>query len=140
MKLVVIDASVVIKWLFPDPAVEPAADPAVALLEDIRRGSVEPLQPPHWLLEVAAVVSRLRPERAAQAVELLAALELPVADDPEILQRAVRLAVDLRHHLFDTLYHAVALEHGALLVTADLRYARKAARHGRLVELADWRV
>jgi predicted nucleic acid-binding protein len=34
-------------------------------------------------------------------------------------RRAVEIAVALNHHLFDTLYHAVALEEGATLVTAD---------------------
>ena len=32
----------------------------------------------------------------------------------------------LDHHLFDTLYHAVALEEGAMLVTADTAYFAKA--------------
>ncbi len=42
--------------------------------------------------------------------------------------------------MFDTLYHAVALERDATLVTADLRYARKAERLGHLVALPRWEV
>jgi hypothetical protein len=43
------------------------------------------------------------------------------------------------HHLFDTLYHAVALEHeDALLVTADDRYYRKAEHYGTIAVLRDW--
>jgi hypothetical protein len=35
------------------------------------------------------------------------------------------ILIETDHHLFDTLYHAVALEHGdAVLVTADDRYRR----------------
>jgi predicted nucleic acid-binding protein len=49
------------------------------------------------------------------------------------------MAIELRHHLFDTLYHAVALERGASLVTADDAYFRKAYRLGGIVRLAEWR-
>lgn len=49
-----------------------------------------------------------------------------------------RLAIDLKHHLFDTLYHAVALTHSdAVRVTADESYYRKARAMGRIVHLAD---
>jgi hypothetical protein len=50
----------------------------------------------------------------------------------------VELAVGLDHHLFDTLYHAVALERRTTLVTADTRYAAKAAGHGGLIQLDEW--
>ena len=39
--------------------------------------------------------------------------------DVATLKRASRLAVELNHHLFDTLYHAVAFEHDGRLVTAE---------------------
>jgi predicted nucleic acid-binding protein len=59
---------------------------------------------------------------------MLAALEFPTTDDPNVIRRATRLAIETNHHLFDTLYHAVALEHeDAVLVTADDRYYGKAA-------------
>ena len=128
----VIDASVAVKWVFPDPVVEPHADRAVTLLERIRDGDVDVVQPSHWLFEVAAVVVRLRPSIAGPAIALLDALELRIWDDVSALRHAAELADQLRHHLFDTLYHAVALEQDAMLVTADVRYARKAAGLGHL--------
>ena len=51
------------------------------------------------------------------------------------------LAVDVRcqHHLFDTLYHAVAMQNpDATLVTADRRYYDKARSEGQIIMLADW--
>lgn len=134
---VVVDVGGAVKWVFPDPALEPEADRAVALLLAIRGGEVEIIQPPHWLLEVIAVVSRLNPAISERALRLLDALELPVCDDLAVIERAVRIAVELQHHLFDTLYHSVALEQDAILVTADGRCARKAASRGRLVLLGD---
>jgi predicted nucleic acid-binding protein len=135
---VVVDASVVVKWILPDAEREAPTAKALALLQAIQAGDVEPLQPPHWLAEVAAVLARLRPEISKSTLDLLDALELPVAADLAIYRRAARLAVELGHHLFDTLYHAVALERDALLITADSRYQRKALRLGSIVGLAGW--
>ncbi|MBK1630307.1 hypothetical protein CKO31_06005 [Thiohalocapsa halophila] len=134
----VIDASVAVKWVFPDPLVEPHADRAVEVLEAIRQGRLDVIQPVHWLLETTAVVVRLRPDILERATGLLDALELPVCDEHAVLLRAARLAADLDHHLFDTLYHAVALEREATLITADERYVRKANARGGLACLGDF--
>ena len=137
MRLVV-DASVAVKWVLPDSAVESDTDRAAALLNAVQENRLELVQPPHWLAEVAAVISRLRPEVANEAVDLLAALELAVEADAEIYKRASRIARQFDHHLFDTLYHALALERDAVLVTADDRYLRKAATLGGIVSLRRW--
>jgi predicted nucleic acid-binding protein len=134
----VIDASVVVKWLFPESEAEGNTEEALALLAAIQTGIIDLLQPPHWLAEVAAVVTRLRPASADASLDLLDAMEFPVADDLATLKRASQMARDLNHHLFDTLYHAVALEHGGTLVSADDRYLRKAKSMGRIVALASW--
>ncbi len=65
-------------------------------------------------------------------------MEVPVVTSPETFALAAQLAHELGHHLFDTLYHAVALAEGATLVTADARYCRKAAARGGIVQLAEW--
>jgi predicted nucleic acid-binding protein len=134
----VVDASVVVKWVLPDSEREPGTAPALRLLAAITTGEVEPIQPPHWLAEVAAVITRLRPAIIEPSLDLLDALELPVALDLAIYRRASRIASALEHHLFDTLYHAVALERGALLVTADAHYQRKARSLGGITSLAGW--
>ncbi len=139
MKLVV-DASVAVKWFFPEPTIEPGADRAVKLLRAVQDKRIELLQPPHWLLEVTAVITRLRPQIALQAIDLLDALELSIANDLAVLKLASRLATELEHHLFDTLYHAVALERDATLVSADQRYVAKASRLGSVVSLVEWRM
>jgi len=135
---VVIDASVIVKWALPDSEREADVPQALKLLAAIRSGRIEPLQPPHWLAEVAAVVTWLRPEIAETTLNFLDAMELPVVADLVIYQRASRLANDLNHHLFDTFYHAVALERDATLVSADDRYFRKAVHLGAIVALEAW--
>ena len=72
-------------------------------------------------------MTRLRPEIAETTLNFLDAMELPVVADLVIYQRASRLANDLNHHLFDTFYHAVALERDELslaptTVTSARRY------------------
>ncbi len=137
--IVVLDASVILKWLLEDPAREPDTEKAFALVESVVSGRLEILQPVHWLAEVAAVAARLAPQTAVGDVEMLAAFEFPTTDSPTIIRRATGLAIETKLHLFDTLYHAVALEHqDALLVTADERYYGKALGFGTIRALHDW--
>jgi predicted nucleic acid-binding protein len=136
---IVLDASVILKWLLEDPTKEPDTEKALALIDAVVHGKLEILQPVHWLIEVAAVAARLTPQTAVQDVGMLSAMQFPTSDDPTVLLRATALAIETDHHLFDTLYHAVALEHDdAVLVTANDRYRRKAERYGMIVALADW--
>jgi predicted nucleic acid-binding protein len=137
--IVVLDASVVLKWLLEDPVREPDTEKAFAVIESVVQGHLEVLQPVHWLAEVAAVTARLTPQTAVRDVELLSAMEFPTTDEPIVTRRAANLAIETNHHLFDTLYHAVALEYDdAVLVTADDQYLGKAQNRGRIVALRDW--
>jgi len=136
--ITVIDASVIVKWFFPDPVRESGSNHPLAVLKAVREGRVEPLEPPHWLAEVAAVIARLEPGIAEEAVDLLDAMEFRVSGDAVIYKRAAMLAAELNHHLFDTLYHAVALEHDATLISADRRYFNKARHLDRIAYLPDW--
>jgi predicted nucleic acid-binding protein len=134
----VVDASVAVKWVFPEPATESDTDRAAELLNAVRQNRVEIVQPPHWLAEVAAVIARLRPDITDEAIDLLDALELAVEADAGIYKRAGRISRQLNQHLFDTLYHALALERDAVLVSADDRYLRKAGALGGVVSLSKW--
>ncbi|MEQ1801973.1 MAG: type II toxin-antitoxin system VapC family toxin [Gammaproteobacteria bacterium] len=135
----VVDASVIIKWLLQDSGRESATGQATELMRSVVSGELTVLQPFHWLAEVAAVASRLSPATAERDVLRVQALELPETDDPAVLARACRIATRSRLHAFDTLYHAVALETpGAVLVTADDAYLRAARSLGGIVPLADW--
>lgn len=137
--IAVLDASVIVKWFFPDPVTEPDTDRALDILDGVRTGILELRQPPHWLAEVAAVVARLEPRIASEAIALLDAMQFSVVGDVSIYKRASMLAANLNLHLFDTLYHAVALEQNGTLVTADGRYFKQARKVGRILFLPDWR-
>jgi predicted nucleic acid-binding protein len=83
------------------------------------------------------VVARLSPDLCGPALRLLNALELDICADLDVFERGAALAVALDYHLFDTLYHAVALERDATLITADARYARKARAQGQILLLSE---
>jgi predicted nucleic acid-binding protein len=136
---VVLDASVIVKWAFPDRAREAHAERALNLLHAVHAGRLSVVEPPHWLAEVAAVVTRLAPDRAPDVVALMHAMEFPVLDELEVYLEATRLSAESGQHVFDTLYHAVALRRrDASLVTADERYYRNARRAGRVMLLQDF--
>ena len=102
-------------------------------------GAVTLHQPVHFVAEVAAVLARELPDQALSLLGDLLDIQMQVIDNPAVMARAVDLAARHQHHLFDTLYHAVALEtEDALLVTADAGYVRKAARDGQIISLAQW--
>ena len=136
---VVVDASVIIKWLIQDPKREAGTDKATRLMDSVTKGDLPILQPVHWVMEVGGVLARASPATAADDVTMLYALEFPIADDPLLLRRGAELAVELKQHLFDTAYHAIALETpGTIFITSDERYFRAALPKGRIAYLPDW--
>ena len=136
---VVADASVAVKWAYPFRDDETDGAKALALLDGYRKGKTALLEPPHWLAEVAAVIARQSPETAREYIDVLCALRVPVADGPEVYLQACELAVATGQHVFDTLYHAVALlTPECTLVTADERYFDKVQKEGSIALLRDF--
>jgi len=139
--IVVVDASVAVKWFAEGQwaLTEDHRDRAIDLLLAARNGDADFLQPPHFLAEVAAVLARNKPEGALEDLRDLMDMDIRFTDVSTGYATAVELAVRLRHHLFDTLYHALALETpGATLITADRRYYDKAQHLGHILWLAEF--
>lgn len=139
MKTVTLDASVIIKWIFPEKTHETHTVQALNLLESIKNGVINIIQPPHWLAETMAVIVRLNSKIVEETIALLNAMEFPIVDAPEIYHTACQLSHRYQHHLFDTLYHAVALNSPhTQLITADEKYYRKSCEEGAIIRLADF--
>jgi predicted nucleic acid-binding protein len=137
----VVDASVAVKWFAEgDWATrEDHIEPALNILRASRNGEVDFYQPPHFLAEVAAVLARISPDTAQQCAQDIASMSVIWAAPTVAYARAISLATQLNHHLFDTLYHALALETPiAKFVTADRRYFAKAQHMGQIVWLPDF--
>ena len=134
----VVDASVAVKWFVRDTNEEKDVTSAVDILIDIGKNNIELIQPPHWMAEVIAVLARLEPDLTDDAIDLLDAMEIPTSAESNVYKLASHLATELNHHLFDTLYHALALHENAMLITADHRYFRKSINRGSICMLADF--
>ena len=132
---VVIDASVTIKWFIPDDEAEEDTDKAIQIFKAIQKSSLNPIQPIHWQAEVIAVLSRIQLQECQRSIQLLDILEFSVSDSLETYHKASKIAVQLNHHLFDTLYHAVAINQHATLITADKKYYQKAKELGSIALL-----
>lgn len=133
----IIDASVTLKWLLAASPDESDSDKAQMLLHAIERGGYRLLQPPHWTTEVLAVLARREPEQVRPSFRFLRRLPVESPNPLAAYLVAADLAHRLNQHLFDTLYHAMAIEHDATLVTADDRYFRAARGEGYIRRLAD---
>lgn len=136
---IVADASVAVKWFLPSERADEDGEKAAELLKAVRVGRISLLQPPHWLAEVAAVLSRLSPSTAREDLTLLIAMRIPQFASAEVYTTACKLAIASREHVFDTLYHALSLlTPDSSLVTADERYYRKSKKFGAVVLLRDF--
>jgi predicted nucleic acid-binding protein len=123
---IVIDASVAVKWVLGETGSE-AAD---ALLDQ------DLMAPVIWLAEATNALRRrarigdITAEQANARLSVL--LNAPVASLPiePDLERALGLAMEIGHPVYDCLYLAVALRHDTHIVTADRRFASAASRPG----------
>jgi predicted nucleic acid-binding protein len=127
------------KWVLADRPYECDTDKAALLLAKIVNENIALLQPEHWRVEVFSIIARLAPERFGETWRLLESLNVKRQSSKRILDRAASLSGRLRHHLFDTLYHAIALEHDATLITADDAYFAKAFRLGNIQLLINFK-
>ena len=122
----VIDASVAVKWVLPEQGAERAA----AL-----RGQPDELIAP--TLIAAEIGSTMRKQVAANqlaAAQALSAAEIAtgllnrLVPIPELAGRALELAIELRHPIYDCYYLALAEREDAALLTADEELIAKAKR------------
>jgi predicted nucleic acid-binding protein len=129
MSLLVVDASVALKWVVEEDGSEAAA----AL-------GAHALTAPTLLLEECANALWVKQRRAeltpVEAMERMRALrEAPVELVPSagLLDQALALAIEHAQTVYDCLYLALAIRLDARLVTADRRLAAATRRHADLI-------
>ena len=136
--LVVPDASVLLKWVLPSDD-EPDADKALLLRAAIRDGAVQALLPGLWLYEVGNTVARRFPMHASGWLSALIKFGLAEAlPSPPWLAKTLELTSRYEVSFYDAAYHAVALIHKGLFVTADTRYVNRVREPGSVIALSDW--
>jgi predicted nucleic acid-binding protein len=137
----VIDASVAVKWLLDEPGTREAE----ALLGACQEGRITPFAPEILAAEVAAVLWKrvvrgfLRADQAAFLYERFNRIRPVLTPISSLAGSAMRLALEHRHSVYDSLYVAFALENGCDLITADERLFRTFAPSFPQVRLLrDW--
>lgn len=133
----VVDASVAVKWLVP----EPHAEAAIGLLDPL----IQLHAPVHWMAEVgttlwakAAVHGALSRQQALDRIAWLGEVDVVGHPIGPLLGKAAELAFDLHLTVYDTLYLALAKVSGIRFVTADRKLFVKAGEHPDLVGLVVW--
>lgn len=137
-RLVVPDASVILKWVLPSVH-EPDLGRALALRDAIVGGEVRAVVPDLWLYEVGSTLARRQPALAEPALDALLRFGLEAAPrSPEWLRHA--LDFTRRHGVtfYDAAYHAHAIAGQGVFVTADERYVRRAGGAGFVMRLSEW--
>jgi predicted nucleic acid-binding protein len=135
--MIVLDASVALKWFVAD---EPLVEQALGVLHEIERDPRPYLVPELFMNELLAVLTRLpgaTTEDVRQAVALVEALGLSRhANGHELLELAAELACGWRISGYDAVYVALASLGRGVWLTADTRAARMVrARRRSLVRL-----
>ena len=138
MKLVVPDASVLLKWVLPEER-EPYAAQAIAIRDAFIAGRIHLLVPSLWFYEVGNVLAAHYPDSAAERLAALAAFRLPEALPTSAWrEQIIKLAADHGVTFYDASYHALAAVLDGVFVTADEKYLRKAGPDSHLLGLASW--
>lgn len=137
--ILTLDASVALKWFLQLRDNEADAGRALSILAGVYDAKIQLVEPPHFISEVAAVLAREKPDEAHDDLLDLLSIERRTVETPDIHATALDISIRYGQHLFDALYHAVALHTpGAVLVTADRRYYTQARAEGQIILLANW--
>ncbi|MBM4293397.1 MAG: type II toxin-antitoxin system VapC family toxin [Deltaproteobacteria bacterium] len=125
MKKLVVDASVMIKWVAGDPA-EADQDQAMKLLQAWMSGEVELMAPALWQYEVGNLLGRRLPQEAEEKLALLFNLGIKILNlSPNMCRRCFSWMRERAVTFYDAAYLAAALETGGFLVTADEKFNQR---------------
>ena len=132
MSLVVVDASVAVKWFLPENG-QPLVSQALALLDTYDREEVRFVVPDLFYVETASAIWKAvragRVSRAFgdQALALLTQRKFTTVPSLKLLDKAFQIAADHGRTVYDSLYVALAVQTNSQLITADERLANSLA-------------
>ena len=125
----VVDASVAVKWVLAESDSE--------LAQQIVHASL--LAPDLLLIECGNAIWRhvqlgeIEPAEVPQLWAVLRAMPVEIVASDELVERALDLAVALKHPIYDCLYLTLALDRGARVVSADRRFLAASRSRADLV-------
>jgi len=139
VKFVVIDASVILKWILPRDS-EPYQDQAQALATLIKGGSIQVGVPSLWYFEVGNLLARKYPLQADQQLANLRLILEPCEIPGKTGWQKKILALVEQHGItfYDAAYHALAIIQQGVFVTADEKYLQTVRKEPHAMHLKDW--
>jgi predicted nucleic acid-binding protein len=132
LKVLVLDASVAIKWAIP-LAREPFTDESLRLLKSYVDGEVDFIVPDVFWAEVGNVLwkgtrqNRWRQDEAESVAAAMSARGFTTVSSLVLLPEALKIAFAHDRAVYDCLYVALAVQSKTDLITADERLANALA-------------
>jgi predicted nucleic acid-binding protein len=129
MKVLVPDASIILKWVLDD---ERDQDKARKILSDWLNQEHEFILPSLWVYEVGNVLGLKRPKDSEKILGLLLEYEFQEClVTKDLIHGAFSLMNAYRGITFyDAIYHALALQENGVMITADKAYFEKTKSRG----------
>jgi len=138
MEIIVPDASVLLKWAFHSIE-ERDRDCAIVLLHEWIDGKVEIILPKLWSFEVGNVLMLKKPDIAPEIMEIFIGYSFMESDmSIELCKETFKLMQKYHVTFYDAVYHALAILHKGILLTADESYCKKVRDAKHVVRLKDW--
>ncbi len=139
MKLIVPDASVLLKWVLPGER-EPHVTEALEIRDAFVAGKIRLLVPALWFFEVGNMLGLYHPATAEERLSALVDAGIPEAAlDREWQSVTLNLVNKHRVTFYDASYHALAIVNRGVFVTADAKYQRKLGSDPAVRILPDWK-
>lgn len=132
MSLVVLDASVAVKWFLPEE-VETLTPEALTLLHRCGKNEIQVTVPDLFWVEFGSVLwkairrGNYSKDSADAALAYLKGFEFPTVSSLELLDSAFEIATAFERTVYDSLYVALAVRTKSHLITADERLANALA-------------
>ena len=137
--VLVVDASVILKFAFRSAPGEHDTVKAEALLKGWLKGDYEIILPKLWSFEVGNVLGMKNPRLASEIMELLLEYRFSEVEmSPEICSRTFDIMEKFKTTFYDSVYHAISILNAAIFVTADSEYFKKVHRIGKIMLLKDF--
>jgi len=135
VKLIVPDASVILKWVLRGD--EPEREKALLILSGWLEGRYEIVLPSIWFFEAGNIIARREPELAGDILKKLLDFEFAEAElDRPLVKLILEIVKDCNVTFYDAAYHATAIRAKGTFVTADREYFKRAKgkRHVQMLE------
>jgi predicted nucleic acid-binding protein len=136
-KIIVADASVLLKWIIKE---EKWQEQAFLLKDQFGRSEVNIIVPSHCFAEICNILGRGMKDQAISFISYLTVSEI---EEHNLTLNLASAAFGLMKKysgisFYDAAYHALAIQEGGIFVTADEKYFRNTNREGRIILLKDY--